>query len=163
MQRTIKTVLVIYKADHALAQSMAWTVADWLAGRGVVCLVRENMPDAPHVVIPPGAVVSGPPDLGLVLGGDGTMLSAARKRLLDGVPLLGINLGRVGFMTSAGVDDWPQLLDDILANGFIEARRLMIEVAVIRGGETVFSTISVNDVDDGKAVAVRVDARGGAG
>ena len=100
---------------------MAWTVAQWLAARDVVCLVRENLPDAAHAVLPAGAVVAAPPDLALVLGGDGTMLSAARKRVVDGVPLLGINLGRVGFMTSAGVDDWQYVLADILANGYVEA------------------------------------------
>ncbi|MFP5258544.1 MAG: NAD(+)/NADH kinase [Acidobacteriota bacterium] len=158
MQRTIKTVLVIYKADHDLARDMAWTVADWLAQRGVVCLVRENLPDAPHVVIPPGAVACGPPDLALILGGDGTMLSAARKRLVDGVPLLGINLGRVGFMTSAGVDDWRRVLAEILANGYVEARRLMIEVSVIRGGETVYSTIAVNDAVVSRGAMARLAA-----
>lgn len=158
MQRIIKTVLVIYKADHDKARGMAWTVADWLAERDVTCLVRENLPDAPHVVIPPGAMVTAPPDLALVLGGDGTMLSAARKRLVDGVPLLGLNLGRVGFMTSAGIDDWQEVLSDFLANGFAEARRLMIKVTVIRGEETVFSTISVNDAVISRGAMARLAA-----
>jgi NAD+ kinase len=158
MQRTIKTVLVIYKADHDNARAMAWTVADWLAARDVTCLVRENLPDAAPVVIPAGAMVTAPPDLALILGGDGTMLSAARKRLVDGVPLLGINLGRVGFMTSAGLDDWQAVLTDILAHGFAEARRLMIEVTVIRGEETVFSTISVNDAVISRGAMARLAA-----
>jgi NAD+ kinase len=158
MSRSLKTVLVIYKADHEQARSMAWTVAEWLAARGLVCLVRENLPDAAHVVVPAGEAVTAPPDLALVLGGDGTMLSAARKRLVDGVPLLGINLGRVGFMTSAGIDDWPQVLAAILANGFAEARRLMIEVEVLRRGEVVFSTIAVNDAVISRGAMARLAA-----
>lgn len=158
MSCPIRTVLVIYKADHDQARAMAWTVAQWLAARDVVCLVRENLPDAAHAVLPAGAVVAAPPDLALVLGGDGTMLSAARKRVVDGVPLLGINLGRVGFMTSAGLSDWEAVLGDILRNGFVEARRLMIEVAVIRQGETVFSTISVNDAVISRGAMARLAA-----
>jgi NAD+ kinase len=158
MSRPIRTVLVIYKADHDQARAMAWTVARWLAARDVVCLVRENLPDAAHAVLPTGAVVAAPPDLALVLGGDGTMLSAARKRVVDGVPLLGLNLGRVGFMTSAGLADWEAVLGDILQNGFVEARRLMIEVAVIRRGETVFSTISVNDAVISRGAMARLAA-----
>ena len=158
MSRPIRTVLVIYKADHDQARAMAWTVAHWLAARDVVCLVRENLPDAAHAVLPTGAVVAAPPDLALVLGGDGTMLSAARKRVVDGVPLLGINLGRVGFMTSAGLSDWEAVLGDILQNGFVEVRRLMIEVVVIRRGETVFSTISVNDAVISRGAMARLAA-----
>jgi len=158
MQRDIKTVLVIYKADHEQARGMAWTVADWLAGRGVTALVRENLPDAPQAVAPVGAIVAAPPDLALVLGGDGTMLSAARQRLGDGVPLFGINLGRVGFMTSAGLDDWRTVLSEIMTCGFVEARRIMIEVSVIRGTETVFATTSVNDAVISRGAMARLAA-----
>ena len=158
MQRDIKTVLVIYKADHEQARAMSWTVSNWLAGRGVTVLVRENLPDAPQTVVPAGTTVTAPPELALVLGGDGTMLSAARQRLVDGVPLLGINLGRVGFMTSAGLDDWQTVLAEILRCGFVEAKRLMIEVAVVRGEETVFVTTSVNDAVISRGAMARLAA-----
>ncbi len=158
MQRDIKTVLVIYKADHEQARAMSWTVSDWLAGRGVTALVRENLPDAPQTVVPAGTTVTAPPELALVLGGDGTMLSAARQRLVDGVPLLGINLGRVGFMTSAGLEDWQAVLTEVLRCGFVEAKRLMIEVSVVRGTETVFATTSVNDAVISRGAMARLAA-----
>lgn len=145
MQRDIKTVLVIYKADHEQARGVAWVVADWLVERGVTVLVRENLPDAPRIVAPAGATVAAPPDLALVLGGDGTMLSAVRQGVAEGTPLLGINLGRVGFMTTASLDDWPEVLTETLQDGFVVARRLLIEIAVQRGRETVFTTTAVND------------------
>ncbi len=145
MQPDIKTVLVIYKADHEQARGVAWVVADWLVERGVTVLVRENLPDAPRVVAPAGATVAAPPDLALVLGGDGTMLSAVRQGVAEGTPLLGINLGRVGFMTTASLDDWPEVLTETLQDGFVVARRLLIEIAVQRGRETVFTTTAVND------------------
>ncbi|MGE4538568.1 MAG: NAD(+)/NADH kinase [Desulfovibrio sp.] len=158
MGRDIKTILIIYKAEHTLARDTAWTVADWLAGQGVTVLVRENLPDAPSSVVPPGAVLAARPQLALILGGDGTMLSAARQTVADGVPFLGINLGRVGFMTSAGLDDWRTILADVLENGFIPARRIMIDVAVIRGGQRVYETTSLNDAVVSRGAMARLAA-----
>lgn len=158
MQGTIRTILIIHKADHAKARAMAWTVAEWLVERGLTVLVRENSPEAQNVLLPAGAVQTEPPQLALILGGDGTMLSAARQTVADGVPFLGINLGRVGFMTSAGLDDWQEVLADILCCGFSEARRIMIDVAVIRGGEVVYRTTSLNDAVISRGAMARLAA-----
>jgi NAD+ kinase len=158
MQGTIRTILIIHKADHAKARAMAWTVAEWLVERGLTVLVRENSPEAQNVLLPAGAVQTEPPQLALILGGDGTMLSAARQTVADGVPFLGINLGRVGFMTSAGLDDWQEVLSDILCCGFSEARRIMIDVAVIRGGEVVYRTTSLNDAVISRGAMARLAA-----
>jgi NAD+ kinase len=158
MQRKIKTVLVIYKAEHDQARGMAWSVADWLVGRGLTVLLRENMPDALPAVVPAGTVMSAPPELALILGGDGTMLSAARQRVAEGVPLFGINLGRVGFMTSAGLDDWRESLAEILEGSFTVARRILIDVAVIRGAATVFATTAVNDAVISRGAMARLAA-----
>ena len=158
MQHAIKTVCVIYKADHDQARGMAWTVTDWLVERGLTVLVRENTPEALAVVAPAGSVVASPPELALVLGGDGTMLSAARQRVAEGVPLLGINLGRVGFMTSAGLSDWAEALTEILERGFSVARRILIEVSVLRGAATVFATTAVNDAVISRGAMARLAA-----
>ncbi|EFL50276.1 ATP-NAD/AcoX kinase [Solidesulfovibrio fructosivorans JJ]] len=158
MGRDIKTILIIYKADHTLARETAWTVADWLATHGVTVLIRENLPEARSAVVPPGAVLAARPQLALILGGDGTMLSAARQTVADGVPFFGINLGRVGFMTSAGLDDWREVLADILENGFTPARRIMIDVSVIRGGERVYETTSLNDAVVSRGAMARLAA-----
>ncbi|EHJ46206.1 ATP-NAD/AcoX kinase [Solidesulfovibrio carbinoliphilus subsp. oakridgensis] len=158
MHRDIKTILIIYKADHEQVRGMAWTVADWLAARGITVLLRENIPEGPTAVVPVGTVVTGPPQLALILGGDGTMLSAARQRAADGIPFFGINLGRVGFMTSAGPDNWREVLAEILENGFIEARRIMIEVSVIRGSETVYTTTALNDAVISRGAMARLAA-----
>lgn len=156
--RDIKTVLVVFKADHEQARGLAWIVADWLVERGLTVLVRENTPEAAVAVAPAGAVNAVPPDLALILGGDGTMLSAARQRLAEGVPLFGVNLGRVGFMTSAGLDDWRERLADILDGGFSVARRILIDVAVLRGATTVFTTTAVNDAVISRGAMARLAA-----
>ena len=158
MHCDITTVLVVYKADHVLARNTAWTIADWLAARGVTALVRENLPEAATTVVPVGAVLTARPQLALVLGGDGTMLSVARRDVAEGVPVFGINLGRVGFMTSAGLNDWREALADILENGFTPARRIMIDVTVIRGGECVYATTALNDAVVSRGAMARLAA-----
>ena len=143
--RNVRTVSVLYKSGHDQARGLAWTVADWLVARGLTVLIRENALEAVSVVAPAGAMVTAPPGLTVVLGGDGTMLAAARQSAVDQVPLFGINLGRVGFMTAAGLDDWPERLAEILDDGFTVARRILLDVAVIRNAATVFTTTAVND------------------
>jgi len=154
----VRTVCVLYKSGHDQARGLAWSVADWLAARGLIVQVRENAPEAMPTVVPPGAMVTAPFSLTVVLGGDGTMLAAARQGAVDQVPLFGINLGRVGFMTEAGLDDWPERLGEILDHGFTVARRILLDVSVIRGNATVFTTTAVNDAVVSRGAMARLAA-----
>lgn len=154
----VRTVCVLYKSGHDRARELAWTVADWLVARGLVVRLRENAAEAAPVVLPAGAVVTAPPTLTVVLGGDGTMLAAARQSAIDQIPLFGINLGRVGFMTEAGPDDWPERLGEILREGFTMARRILLDVDVIRAGATVLTTTAVNDAVVSRGAMARLAA-----
>jgi len=86
------------------------------------------------------------------------MLSAARQGGADGVPLFGINLGRVGFMTTAGLEDWRERLTELLRGEFTVARRILLDVAVIRGASTVFTTTAVNDAAVSRGAMARLAA-----
>jgi NAD+ kinase len=85
-------------------------------------------------------------DLAVVVGGDGTLLSAARIIAPHGVPLVGINLGRLGFLTDIPIDAMEQMLGELLDGDFEEEDRTLLEARVLRGGEKVFSTLALNDV-----------------
>lgn len=85
-------------------------------------------------------------DLALVVGGDGTMLNTARRLAEHGVPLVGINQGRVGFLTDIGRDDAIARLAEILDGRCTEEARCMLSVEVLRGGARVFQTLALNDV-----------------
>ena len=136
MSRPIRTVLVIYKADHDQARAMAWTVAQWLAARDVVCLVRENLPDAAHAVLPAGAVVAVPPDLALVLGGDGTMLEAANALQGSGLPLMGLNIGSLGYLTCVGEDEFNEAIQALAHDTFTSDRRTTIAGVIAQADDT---------------------------
>ncbi|WP_342130719.1 NAD kinase [Hydrogenophaga sp. OTU3427] len=85
-------------------------------------------------------------DLALVVGGDGTMLGIARQLARHGVPLVGINQGRLGFITDVAYGDYPDKLRPMLRGVFDEDRRALIEANVWRDGRCVFQATALNDV-----------------
>jgi NAD+ kinase len=85
-------------------------------------------------------------DLGLVVGGDGTMLGIARQLAPHGVPLIGINRGRLGFITDIPLDGYPATLEPMLAGEYEEERRSLMLGEVMRGDEVVFKALAMNDV-----------------
>lgn len=85
-------------------------------------------------------------DLAIVLGGDGTMLNTARRLAEHGVPLVGVNQGRVGFLTDVGRDNAIDSLSAMLDGAYVEERRVMLAAEVLRGGNRVFQTLALNDV-----------------
>jgi len=85
-------------------------------------------------------------DLIIVLGGDGSMLQTARMLNPDPTPLLGVNLGNVGFLTELEIDDLPAAVKQLRAGEFRLEERMMLSVAVVRGDARVFSGVALNDV-----------------
>ena len=85
-------------------------------------------------------------DLAVVVGGDGTMLGIARQLARHGTPLVGINQGRLGFMTDVPISQFAQTLAPMLAGDFEEEHRTMLEGSVWRDGDSIFEALAMNDV-----------------
>ncbi|MEY3445627.1 MAG: hypothetical protein RIR45_382 [Pseudomonadota bacterium] len=85
-------------------------------------------------------------DLCLVVGGDGTMLGIGRQMAQYGVPLIGINQGRLGFITDIPYENFQTTLAPMLAGDFEEDHRGLIQAHVMRAGQCVFSALAMNDV-----------------
>lgn len=85
-------------------------------------------------------------DLALVMGGDGTMLGIARQLASYGVPLVGVNQGRLGFITDIPFKDYPGLLGPIVQGRFEEDPRALMQAAIWRDGHCIFEAIAMNDV-----------------
>lgn len=85
-------------------------------------------------------------DLIIIIGGDGTLLSAARSLVDYEVPLLGINLGRLGFLTDVPPQDLQQTLDKILEGDYQEEKRALIHARVIRDHQQINESVAFNDV-----------------
>lgn len=85
-------------------------------------------------------------DLAVVVGGDGTMLGIARQLARHNTPLVGINQGRLGFITDIAVDQFAQALAPMIAGDYEEERRTMLTGTVERDGERIFEGFALNDV-----------------
>ena len=84
-------------------------------------------------------------DFAVVLGGDGSMLRAARELAPHGVPLLGVNVGKFGFLTETSVDEWQAVLEEVLEGRFSIAERMMLECSLEHKGEITLQTVALND------------------
>jgi NAD+ kinase len=85
-------------------------------------------------------------DLGLVVGGDGTMLGIGRQLAKFGVPLIGINQGRLGFITDIPLDSYRSTLTPMLRGEYEEDQRSLMHARVMRDGQCVFDALALNDV-----------------
>ncbi|MBY0557594.1 MAG: NAD(+)/NADH kinase, partial [Burkholderiaceae bacterium] len=85
-------------------------------------------------------------DAAIVMGGDGTMLGIARQLAPFDVPLIGINQGRLGFMTDIPLDGMLDVLAQILGGHYQADRRTLLEGRVVRDGATIHLGLAVNDV-----------------
>jgi NAD+ kinase len=85
-------------------------------------------------------------DLAIVVGGDGTMLGIARELARHNLPLVGINQGRLGFITDITVGQFREALAPMIAGDYEEEHRAMLEGGVWRDGQRIFEGIAMNDV-----------------
>ena len=85
-------------------------------------------------------------DLAIVVGGDGTFLSAVRSLVEFDIPIMGINLGRLGFLVDISPDDIQLHLEQILEGNFVEEKRILLQAQVIRDGHVISEADALNDV-----------------
>ncbi|MBN1377952.1 MAG: NAD(+) kinase [Gammaproteobacteria bacterium] len=85
-------------------------------------------------------------DLAIVIGGDGTLLNAARNLAPYGVPIVGINMGRLGFLVDVSPDDLLGSMQEILQGNFISEHRLMLRAEVLREDKLIAEHLAFNDV-----------------
>ena len=85
-------------------------------------------------------------DLAIVLGGDGTMLGIGRQLAGSKVPLVGVNLGRLGYMTDIPIQDVKTVLTEIIAGHYEADERTLLDAAVLRDGKVINRALALNDV-----------------
>ncbi|MFM7294927.1 MAG: NAD kinase [Burkholderiales bacterium] len=149
MGKTFKTVAVVGKLDGAGVSAPLGVLQSYLAKRGVRVQMDERTArlaaTAPDMVAPVERVFVGA-DLAIALGGDGTLLGIARKVADANVPLVGINLGTLGFLTDIPADSTESMLGAMLDGAYTSESRLLLNGEIMRGGRVVFSTVALNDV-----------------
>jgi NAD+ kinase len=94
-------------------------------------------------------------EIAVVFGGDGTMLHAARALAPRGVPLLGVNIGHLGFLTIATTAEFEAAFGDVAAKRFEVEERAMLDARLVRGGEEIARGLALNDVVVARGALVR--------
>ena len=145
------------RPDWPASLEAAKAVSDKLrkAGHDPVELPLDSRPLAKRVE---GA------EIAFVFGGDGTVLRAARALSPLDIPILGVNLGRLGFLTMTTIDQFDQAMGDVLAGRFTIEERALLDARLVRGGKEMVRALALNDVVVARGklvrsinVAVRVD------
>jgi len=131
-----------------VAEPAASIVAHLSAGAFELFIAeQEEIPaELAHVGCLPADELARQVDLMIAVGGDGTLLHAARIVAREAVPLLGINLGRLGFLTDVSPEHMLEMLDAMLDGNFVEESRLMLQAEIRGEGSSGESMLALNDV-----------------
>ena len=157
---TIRTVGIVSKPNSPAAESIVPALIEWLRGRGMAVRIDEQTafyagPGGRSTGIPRSEVPEGC-DLVIVLGGDGTLLSAARAIGRRETPLFPVNLGGLGFLTAITIDELYPELERAFRGEHRIAKRKLLATEVVRGGQVVAAYEALNDAVLTKAAIARM-------
>jgi NAD+ kinase len=153
-----QTVGVIGKLNDARVAPTLRAVCGHLARRGCEVLVERSSAAAVRGRARPVSreALARRADLAVVVGGDGTLLNAGRTLAPAGVPILGVNAGRLGFMVDVAPAVVGSALDEVLKGRYVREPRLMLSAVVRRGRRTRGPLLAINDVVMRNQAAVRM-------
>ena len=145
-----QTIGLIGKYGTASSADTLCAVATYLQSKGLEVLVDNSCESLSEACVRFENIdrdaLASRSDLIIVVGGDGTLLNAARTLSSHDVPLLGINLGRLGFLTDISPSVVEETLNRVLAGQFFEERRFLVRATLLRDGEPVSTNDAFNDV-----------------
>ncbi|GFO60373.1 NAD kinase [Geomonas silvestris] len=156
----MKKIAIIAKVHDPRCLGVAEELIDWLTQREIVPRVEEHLSkQLRHPGLAESAesseVATGA-DLVVVLGGDGTLIAACRMVGSREVPILGVNLGSLGFLTEITLDEMYPAMERCLAGDFELSQRMMLLAQVLRGGEQIERHRVLNDVVINKGALARI-------
>ena len=155
----MKKVGIVAKPDASAAPAVVQRLIQWSGARGLAVLLDKEtaslVPDL-HVAQVSRSELPGQVDVIVVLGGDGTLLSVARAVGDLGVPILGVNLGGLGFLTATTLDEMVPALEALLAGRMAVEERMMLSARLHRGGSVAGTFLGLNDVVIMKAATSRI-------
>ena len=155
-----RTVLVTAHTGRTAAVTTARLVVEMLISAGITVRVVDT--EAAALQCPGAEVVPATPEAArgaemvLVLGGDGTLLRVAEMTRPAGVPLLGVNLGHVGFLAEAEYDDLPNAIDRMINRQYTVEQRMTVDVTVRQNGTVIARTWALNEASVEKVARERM-------
>jgi NAD+ kinase len=154
-----KTAAIISRPDRPEVAQVLPGLLTWLAEHGYKVIVDEETAKyiAGQEVVPRAQMASKPLALAVVLGGDGTLLSAARVTAAIDVPLLGVNLGSLGFLTEVPLQSLYPMLEAIAQGRATVEHRSLMECQLLRGDTVRGSYLVFNDAVVNKTALARLN------
>ncbi|MGE3261271.1 MAG: NAD(+)/NADH kinase [Bacteriovoracia bacterium] len=151
---------IVIKHNVPKATKLALEVAAWLEKKKCKVIVADEaksfIEKKKSVKAVPKEELPANCDMVIVFGGDGTFLSIARQMIWKSIPILGVNLGTLGFLTEVKVDEVYETLEGVLKGKYSVQERSMLEACVKRGGKELFCLPVLNDVVITKSAIARV-------
>jgi NAD+ kinase len=172
MEQAMKRIGIIAKKNKPEAVSIARSLVEWLQPKKIEVYIEEEMGRLLFTAGP--SLRAGLPlsdayinsversdipdhvEMVIVLGGDGTLLSVARLVGVHEVPILGVNLGGLGFLTEITLEELYRVLERVIQGDFITDERVVLNAAVIRRGERMAEFIVLNDAVINKGALARI-------
>ncbi|MGH9498205.1 MAG: NAD(+)/NADH kinase [Terriglobales bacterium] len=156
----VKAVAIVSKPGKPEVAEVVPQLLDWFKKRSYrVVIDEETKPHAPGVeVVRREELASRPLNFVVVLGGDGTLLSAARAVAKAGIPVLGVNLGSLGFLTEVPLDQLYPTLQAIENSSCNVEKRAMVHCEVVRKDKVVSAYEALNDIVVGKGTISRLNS-----
>lgn len=138
---------IITNSDKDKELKLTGEIVSYLEAHGRQCLVQQaqRKEEGPFHYTDPGLIPEGTECI-LVLGGDGTLLQAARDVVHREIPLLGMNLGTLGFLAEVDRNSIYTSLDQIMADDFEIEERMMLTGSVLRGNQILGEDVALNDI-----------------
>jgi NAD+ kinase len=153
----VKNIGIFAKINDPRCRGVAGELIQWLQNNNLNPLIEENLAQGLErsdgiqgPLIPPLA------DMIVVLGGDGTLISVARKVGEREVPIMGVNLGSLGFLTEITLDGLFPALESYLRGDSKVSDRMMLQVSLTREGEEICSHEALNDVVINKGAPAKI-------
>jgi NAD+ kinase len=145
---------IVSKEDNNEALALSGRVLEWMAQRGLDCLIEDHIADfagRPHT----GNVWANS-NLLVVIGGDGTLLRAIRMSAHQEIPILGVHMGYLGFLTEVTENEVCDALESVVRGDYIQEERIMFNATIVRDGSTISSQHVLNDVVINKSALARI-------
>jgi NAD+ kinase len=158
MNPPVRRIGLILKREDSRIPLLLREVVPWLQSLGAEVFLDEGsalQEPAPCAILPTSQFVSSV-DVVAVFGGDGTFLHAARIVASNGIPILGVNLGSLGFLAEVKIDEMRPALQNLMLGDYELEERMLLQVEVIRGGNALSRYLALNDAVINKGAIARI-------
>lgn len=136
----MKTFLIVTNRTKDTDLCVTKKIEQYVTERGADCVIYDKVEPIPNELVEKGF------DCAIVLGGDGTILHAITPLVYYHIPILGVNMGTVGFLANVELEELESALDLLLQGKYTFDERMMLEGTVYRNSQRIFQSAGVNDI-----------------